>query len=207
MSASPSPSTTSPWPRRAVRWLACLLLALALWVAAVAASIWRYAGLHDPQAADAIVVLGAAVQGHGPSPVFAARIDHGVQLYQRGVAPLLVFTGGSSGQGLSEAQVAQQHALAQGVPPAVMRVETQSRTTADNLRLAKPLLQAAGAQRILLVSDPLHMRRAVTLARRLGLDAHPAPTPHTRYVGLWRKTQFLARETWFQALLLLGLHT
>jgi uncharacterized SAM-binding protein YcdF (DUF218 family) len=57
----------------------------------------------------------------------------------------------------------------------------------------------------LVVSDPLHMRRAITLARDLGIDAHPSPTPTTRYVGLQSRSRFLSREVYFYArYLLLG---
>ena len=191
--------------RRWLRWVWALLIAVLLWLAMVALAIWSYADKTDAQKADAIVLLGASVAGTEPSPVFAARIDHAIELYRQGRAPLLVLTGGTApGDAVSEAQAALQYMLARGIPAGAMQLESQSQTTAQNLRNAKPLLAAAQAQRVLLVSDPLHMRRAVVLARRMQMDAHPSPTPTTRYVGLVAKLGFLARETWFYALLLLG---
>ena len=191
--------------RRWLRWVWALLIALLLWLAMVALAIWSYADNSDSQKADAIVLLGASVVGTEPTPVFAARIDHAIDLYRQGRAPLLVLTGGTgSGDTVSEAQAAQQYMLARGIPDSAMQIEAASRTTAQNLRNAKPLLASAQAQRVLLVSDPLHMRRAVVLARRMQLDAHPSPTPTTRYVGIVSKLGFLARETWFYALALLG---
>lgn len=191
--------------QRWLRWVWTLLIAVLLWLAMVALAIWSYADKTDAQKADAIVLLGASVAGTEPSPVFAARIDHAIELYRQGRAPLLVLTGGTApGDAVSEAQAAQQYMLARGIPAGAMQLESQSQTTAQNLRNAKPLLAAAQAQRVLLVSDPLHMRRAVVLARRMQMDAHPSPTPTTRYVGLVAKLGFLARETWFYALLLLG---
>ena len=85
-----------------------------------------------------------------------------------------------------------------------MRSETSSQTTLQNLQQAQPLLNSLGAKRVLLVSDPLHMRRAVVLARQLGINAHPSPTPSSRYVSLGSRLGFLARETWFYAWQLLG---
>ena len=191
--------------RRWLRWVWALLIALLLWLAMVALAIWSYADKSDSQKADAIVLLGASVVGAEPTPVYAARIDHAIDLYRQGRAPLLVLTGGTGlGDAVSEAQAAQQYMLARGIPASAMQIEAESRTTAQNLRNAKPLLAAAQAQRVLLVSDPLHMRRAVVLARRMQLDAHPSPTPTTRYVGIVSKLGFLTRETWFYALALLG---
>ena len=201
---SPAPTQSRP-KRRWLRWLVALLLAVLVWVLAVAAAIWSYASRSDAQPSDAIVVLGASAPQGVPSPVFAARIDHAIALHQQGVAPRIVFTGGAgAGESVSEAQAAQAYALARGVPAGTLLLDTQSHTTQQNIRGAAPLLQQVGAKRVLIVSDPLHMRRAVVLARRQGLDAHPAPTPSTRYQGLGAKLGFLARETWFYALLLLG---
>lgn len=196
----------APKPRRRwLRWVWALLIAVALWMAMVALAIWSYADKTDAQKADAIVVLGASVVGTEPGPVFAARIDHAIALYHQGVAPLLVLTGGTGpDDAVSEAQAAQRYMLARGIPASAIRLEEDSHTTAQNLRNTKPLLTAAKAQRVLLVSDPLHMRRAVVLARRMQIDAHPSPTTTTRYVGAVSTLGFLARETWFYALLLLG---
>jgi uncharacterized SAM-binding protein YcdF (DUF218 family) len=50
---------------------------------------------------------------------------------------------------------------------------------------------------VLIVSDPLHMRRAMAMAEAEGFDAFPAPTPTTRYRSLGTQLPFLAREVWF----------
>ena len=76
------------------------------------------AGQRDDSApADAIVVLGAAQYDGRPSPVFAARLDHAVDLYVAGVADRLVVTGGKQpGDRTTEAAVARSYAIARGVP-------------------------------------------------------------------------------------------
>lgn len=171
-----------------------------LWSAVLAWRIERYGRRHDPARADVAIVLGAAVRGTEPSPVFAARIDHAVSLYRRGRVGRIVFTGGTgAGDSLAESQAARRYAVRAGVPDRRILVETRSRITYDNLREARALLAAGPAQRVLIVSDPLHMRRAVTMARDMGLDAHPAPTPTTRYRSWRTRMPFLGREVFFHS--------
>ena len=174
-----------------------LLVVLAV-VTALGVDIAAYASRDDPEPADAAIVLGASVWTDRPSPVFEARIAHAVDLYDAGRVPLLVFTGGRSpGDSLSEAVAAAQFAHAQGVPLRAMACETSSRVTEDNLRGAAQIAARRGLGRVLIVSDPLHLRRAVTMARDHGLDASPSPTPTSRYRSVWSRAGFLAREVWF----------
>jgi uncharacterized SAM-binding protein YcdF (DUF218 family) len=180
------------------------LCAVLLWPLFLAWRIVAYAGRHDPAPADVAIVLGAAVWDTVPSPVFAARIDHGIALYQRGRVRRIVFTGGvGAGKRHSEAEVARGYAIRAGVPEDRIAVETRSTITYENLREARALLDSAAAPRVLIVSDPLHMRRAVTMARDLGLDAHPAPTPTSRYRSWRSRAGFLGREVFFYAQYLL----
>ncbi len=154
-----------------------------------------------PQASgDAVVVLGAAVHGDAPSPVFAARLDDGIALVQSGRAPLLLLTGGV-GESATQAEstVGRTYALARGVPSAAIRVETRSRTTEENLACIAPIVRASGADTLLLVSDPLHLRRAAALARDQGLTVITAPAPSSRYRSWRTRAPFLAREVWFSA--------
>lgn len=181
------------------------LLGLVLWSACLAWRIASYAGRHDAAPADVAIVLGAAVWGTEPSPVFAARIDHAVALYRGGRVRRLVFTGGvGAGNRDAEAEVARRRAIAAGVPEDRIAVETRSTITYENLREARALLPADPAPRVLIVSDPLHMRRAVTMARDLGMNAHPAPTPASRYRSWRSKAPFLGREVFFYSLYLFG---
>jgi len=187
-----------PRPRRAWRWLLRLAVLGTLWLAGVAAWI-VYVGNRDQAGpADAIVVLGAAAYDTRPSPVFTERIRHGIALYERGYAGRLVFTGGyGDGARFSESQVARMFALRAGVPEQAILIETLSRTTYQNLARSRDLLSEHGLQRVIVVSDPLHMARALRLCRHLGIDAVGSPTPSTRFRTVRTQWRFLAREVYF----------
>ena len=168
------------------------------WVGAVA--YWIGVGpeeVADPRA-DAAIVLGAAVDGDVPSPVFRERIAHAIDLYEAGRVRRLVFTGAWSPEdGLAESEAAQAMALAEGVPADAILTETRSATTMQNLEEAQRVMRGAGLESAVIVSDPLHMRRATEMADKLGLKAVPSATPTTRYRSLSTQAEFLLRETWF----------
>jgi len=148
--------------------------------------------------ADAAIVLGAAVQGAQPSPVFEERIRHGVTLYRRKAVRKLIFTGGyGAGSNHAESLVARDHALRRGVPPRDILTETHSRTTYQNLMEARRLMRLHRLGTALLVSDPLHMKRALLMSARVGIDARGAPTPTSRYRSWHARGGFLLRELYF----------
>ena len=185
-------------PRRRLRWLLWLVLLVAAWLAGVAAWIVHVGNRDQAGPADAIVVLGAAAYDTRPSPVFTERIRHGIDLYERGYAPTLVFTGGyGDGARFSESQVARSFALREGVPGDAILIETLSRTTHQNLLRARDLLSDHNLQRVIVVSDPLHMARALRLSRQLGIDAIGSPTPSSRFRSFRTQWRFLAREVYF----------
>jgi len=169
-----------------------------VWLAAVFVWIWHGPAQNPAARADYALVLGAAVVGDRPSPVYAARIDHGIALWRAGRVQRIVFTGGRGpGDDLSEAAVGQDRALAAGVPAAAIVLETSSRTTRENLRLTRAILSADPAPRVLIVSDPLHMVRATQMADDLGYAAQPSATPLTRYRSVSTKVPFALRELYF----------
>ncbi len=170
-----------------------------LWLLGVAGWI-VWGGDRDQAApADAIIVLGAAAYDAKPSPVFEERIRHGLDLYRRGYAPVLIFTGGYGGAGarFSESQVARRYALRQQVPEDAILIETESRTTRQNLEQARALMRQHDLHRVIVVSDPLHMARALRLCSELGIDARASSTPSTRFRSFQTRWRFLAQEIYF----------
>src|SRR5690606_33233349 len=107
-------------------------------------------------------------------------------------------TGGyGDGARFSESQVARTYALRAGVPEDAILIETLSRTTRQNLLRSRDLLSDHGLQRVIVVSDPPHMPRALRLCRELGIDAVGSPTPSSRFRSVRTQWRFLAREVYF----------
>jgi len=163
-----------------------------------AARIYRYSNVAVDKQADAAVVLGAAVWSQNVSPVFRERINHAVDLYRKGKVRKLIFTGGQGNSNEpTEAAAASSYAQANGIPIQDILVEQKSHTTFENIVNAKQLADANSLKTVLIVSDPMHMKRAMTMARDVGLIAYPSPTPTTRYVGWRTQMSELARETFY----------
>jgi len=186
-------------------WIYWLLAALIVaQTAAVMGSIQAFSTLSTPVTADAAIVLGAAVWRGQPSPVFRERINHAIELYQDGQVQNIIFTGGQgAGDDQAESEVARLYAIARGIPEDVIYIETLSTTTYGNLQEADKLAEQHSMHCVLVVSDPLHMKRAVTMAQDLGLEAHPSPTTTSRYRSLRARTIFLLQETFDYTLYLL----
>lgn len=187
-------------PRSSVwRWLWRLLLLVLLWLVGVACYIVWVGNRDQAQPADVIIVLGAAAYDAKPSPVFEERIRHGIDLYKRGLARTLIFTGGYGGLGarFSEAQVGRRYALRQGVPEKAILIESVSRNTHENLRQAAALMQTHDLHRAIVVSDPLHMARALRISGELGISAVGSPTPTTRFRTFATRWRFLLAEVYF----------
>lgn len=159
---------------------AALLLvvgAAGLWVLTVVL-ILAAGMLPSLRRSDAILVLGAAQYNGRPSPVLKARLDHALALYDRGLAPRLIFTGGIGiGDTLSEAEVARRYALRHGVADSVILVERFGATSAQSVGAAAALMHAHGLETALVVSDSYHMLRLELLARRAGIRPYRAPAP------------------------------
>ncbi|MEO8192305.1 MAG: YdcF family protein [Gemmatimonadales bacterium] len=150
-----------------------VILLWAVWMAAVV--IWS--SLDQARPAGSIVVLGAAQYDGRPSPVLKARLDHGIDLWDRGMGKILVFTGGQAyGDTTSEAAVGRSYARKHGVPDTVIFLEDKGRTTRESMLAVAELLETRGIRTAILVSDPFHMLRLSIISRRFGLTPYASPT-------------------------------
>ena len=128
--------------------------------------------------ADAIVVLGAGVVGEcGVNQNGVRRVLLAARLYRDGRAPLVYFSGGVGAGGCPVSVAMAGLAREVGVPQASIRVETASRSTGENGERVAPLLRALNVQRVLLVTDRLHMPRAAGVFAQLGFDVERASVP------------------------------
>ena len=182
--------------RRALLRVVCALIAL--YLIATTVDIVRYRTVDETQAADVIIVLGAAAADDGVSPVFRERLNHAVGLYEDGLAMRIILTGGvGEGNARSDAAIARDYVQAQGVPAWAILLEDQSTITQGNLENAKKLMSEHGYRSALIVSDPLHMRRAMMIAEDCGLTAYSSPTRTSMYRSPQTWVPFLLREEFF----------
>lgn len=139
--------------------------------------IWEQGMRDEQRPADAIVVMGAAQYDGRPSPVFAARLDHAIDLFHAGVARWLIVTGGKQeGDRTTEAASARVYAVAKGVPYDAILAEDQSRTTLQSIRGVASLMRTEDLGTAVFVSDPTHMLRVLRMASDEGIEAYGSPT-------------------------------
>jgi uncharacterized SAM-binding protein YcdF (DUF218 family) len=189
------PPVTPPKNPRFRKFLLLFLVLLLAWIIYVAGSIISYSQIDGTTQADVAIVLGAGVRNEQPSGIFRERINHAVDLYQRGIVDAIIFTGGAGpGNQLAGSEAARDYAVELGVPLDLAYIETASTDTYENLTGAKSVMEAQGFASALIVSDPLHMYRAMSIANDLGLDAYPSPTPTSRIDSLRAILNFMTRE-------------
>jgi uncharacterized SAM-binding protein YcdF (DUF218 family) len=158
------------------------LLALAaagafLWCRYVYMQIETYADRDEAAPADAIGVFGAAEYDGKPSPVFRARLDHAVDLYRRGIAPLIITLGGAGGDDYTEGSVGREYLMGQGVPEQAIIAETESRNTEESARRIAVIARTNGLKRLVIVSDGTHLFRIHAICAADGLDVLTSPRP------------------------------
>jgi uncharacterized SAM-binding protein YcdF (DUF218 family) len=136
------------------------------------AAIYRQARTDGARPAQAIVVLGTAQFNGWPGPVFQARLDHALDLWRAGYAPLIVVTGGKMpGDGYTEAEAAQAYLTNAGVPPEAIVSENAASDTWESMQGVAAVLAPMGVNDVILVSDGFHLFRSRLMAHDVGLHA------------------------------------
>ena len=210
MSAISSEATTvalrhpaGPRPRRVgvLGWVYRLLLGglvLALLVVGgTAFRVWQVARVDDRQPVDAVVVLGAAQYDGDPSRIFESRLRHAETLFERGVAPRIVTTGGGRpGDVYTEAEAGRRFLVDRGVPADAVIAVPEGSDTLSSLQAVAVRAGQDGWTSAVMVSDPWHSLRARIMAHDAGLTASTSPTRSGPVVQT-RETQarYIVRET------------
>ena len=175
-----------------------VLFVLILGAILASVSIVRYGKVDEKTRCDTAIILGAGTSNGEISPVYRERIRHGIWLYENGYVDCLIMTGGiGDGNCISDAYAAKQYAISMGVPEAAILIEEKSTITEENLENAKAIMTEYSLDTAIIVSDPLHMKRAMTMAKDYGISAYASPTPTTMYRSSNTKIPFLAREVFF----------
>jgi uncharacterized SAM-binding protein YcdF (DUF218 family) len=159
------------------------------------AQVWFAARRDEARPAQAIVVFGTAQYNGRPSPVLAARLDHAVDLYRRGLAPVIVVTGGNQpGDRYTEAGASADYLLRRGVPDSDVLREVSGTSSWQSLAAAANFLDDRKITDVLLVSDPFHSYRIEAMASELGLSGYASPTRTSPIKGV-TEAEYMLRET------------
>jgi uncharacterized SAM-binding protein YcdF (DUF218 family) len=168
------------WLRRL--FLLVIVVALA-WVGWVCFNIHEVATHDEAQSADAIAVFGAAEYEGKPSPVLRARLEHTLDLYQRGIAPLIITMGGADDMEHTEGGVGRSYLASHGVPQSAVLAETLSGSTEESVVQLADMARAHHLQKIVVVSDATHLFRVREMCRAQGLDVFTSPRQPGRPLG------------------------
>lgn len=206
------PKDNSRSPRGAL--LRALLLGLLL-LALLCAVVWfwwlfgrieRTAAIDQAAPADAIAVFGAAEYNGRPSPVLTARLEHALDLYRRGLAPVLITLGGGRDPQRSEGGVGRDFLLAHNVPDDSIIAETTSSDTRESVARLAAIARENHLQTIIAVSDGTHLFRIHQLCVAEGLHVLLSPRLPGKSVGRMEMAERYAHEMISYTLWRLHLH-
>jgi uncharacterized SAM-binding protein YcdF (DUF218 family) len=145
--------------------------------------------------ADVIAIFGAAEYAGRPSPVYRARLDHGYELFERGMAPVVITTGGSAlDPDFSEGGVGKEYLMRRGVPEQALIAETQGSDTAQSAARVANIMRVNGMHSCIAVSDAYHVFRIRALLEHEGVQVELAPRPESRPRHWWDRFAAVMRE-------------
>ena len=179
-------------------WFLLLLAAagtLLLYLGVTGIRIAAAAGEVPAKKASAIVVFGAAEYVGRPSPVYRARLDHAFQLFQQGMASIVITTGGAGQDpNFSEGGVGRDYLLKRGIPEQDLIAETQGSDTAQSAARVANIMRANGMRSCIAVSDAYHVFRIRALLENEGIQVEVAPRPESSPRPLWQRCSAVMRE-------------
>lgn len=166
-----------------MKWIVAIALVLVtagvlVKVEGVASEIERQSSIDEAQAADAIIVLGAAEYRGKPSPVLEARLNHALFLYLKHLAPRIITTGGAGGDPVfTEGSVGRAYLAERGVPPEAIVVEREAGSTAQSVAAVVEIMRRMNLQSAVVVSDGYHIFRVKKMLESSGLKVYGSPRP------------------------------
>ncbi len=176
--AAKRPEVARP-PRRIFRRVLSLLTLLLVGYSSITfTQVWWASRNREPMPASAAIVLGAAQYNGTPSPVLQGRLDRAALLYTSDLVEIVVVTGGGrDGDSTTQAKAAYDYLrTVAGISDDRLRLEVDGTSTFEELAATARFLQQEGITEVTLVTDPYHARRALLVAREVGLDASVSTT-------------------------------
>lgn len=180
-----------------MRVVGALALAAVLVVGGTAYAVWKQARADDRAPSDAILVLGSAQYDGVPSPIFEARLDHALDLYERGLAATVVTVGGGrDGDRFTEAEAGEVWLVDAGIPAEAIVAVGEGTNTLTSMQAVAEVYVEQGWSAVIVVTDPWHALRSTRMAQDNRITAVASPTRQGPAV-IERETQlrYIVRET------------
>lgn len=175
-----------------------IFISIVIFIGYSAFSIWTFKDKVELVKTDAAIVLGAAAWNDKPSPVFRERINYSIWLYENNYVDKIIFTGGKGKDDkYAESEVARDYAIKNNVNSEDILIETKSKITEENLKYAYEIAMEENLNTFTIVSDPLHMKRAMLISKTIGMESYASPTQSSVYKTLNSQVPFFFRELFF----------
>lgn len=130
---------------------------------------------------DCIMVLGASVHSDGtPSQMLRDRLDKGIELYKKGVAPKLLMTGDNGHIEYNEVEAMKQYAIEAGIPEKDIFLDHAGFSTYESMFRARDVFNVKS---MVIVTQKYHEYRAIYIAKKLGLEVDGVYCKDVRYGG------------------------
>lgn len=144
--------------------------------------------------ADAYIILSGGIYDNAPAslgkpsgtptPYALYRVIEGIKLYKEQPEKIII-TGGIVFDGdKSEGCVYKQMMVESGVPSEDIIVEERSRTTEENAKFTKEIMDQSGYNNPILITSAIHMKRSVYIFEKNGIEVTPDPTG---YISRYKK--------------------
>jgi uncharacterized SAM-binding protein YcdF (DUF218 family) len=173
---------------------AAALIAALVWLGVLTTRIHRQSTRDEARQADVIVVMGAAEYRGKPSPVLKARLDHALGLYQQGMAPHIVTTGGAGGDPVfTEGTVGRNYLISRGVPSEAIILEDEGESTVHSAVAVAEIMRRMDLKSCILVSDGYHIFRTKRMLEARGITVYGSPRTIKNETE-WRDWWLYARQ-------------
>lgn len=129
---------------------------------------------------DCILILGAAIKDHYPSPMLEDRLLQGISLYEQQASPKILVSGDHMNTDYDEVNVMKDYLVGHKIPSQDVFMDHAGISTYDSIYRAKYIFQA---KKIIIVTQKYHLYRALYIANSLGIDAYGVPSNQRTYTN------------------------
>ena len=161
------------WIRRTIT----VIVILALIAPAYGISqVWRAANNPVVRQADVIVVLGTAQLNGKPGDALEARLVEAKRIFELGYAPTIITVGaGAPGDRTTEAASGKYWLRTEGIPSRKITAVEEGRDTLTSTKAYAVVMKKRYVSDVIIVTDPFHCARAITMANDQGVLATCSP--------------------------------